>query len=241
MLSSDIGASQDRLPAAEAKLYLEEFTHRTLNDYTILLAIVRRAARNISDEAAEIALKEISHRLRAAATSLIALRPPADGLLRDLSRELEPLCASLSDSIMAYGRIALALSSEPVAISAYRCWQLSLIISELVTNAARHAFANRRNGLINVITAVRGGTIECAVADNGGCKPDFAPGRGTMIVNALVSDLGGAITRNHSVNGSTIVISIPLAEAFFSPTKTKPASKRAPSTVIHLPDLGAYK
>jgi two-component sensor histidine kinase len=221
MLSNDISSETDRATRSETWLYLEEFTHRAVNDYTAMLAIVRRAAHTVTDDISESALKELANRLQAAAMSLRALRPPADGVLRDLSQELEPLCASLSNSILSPRQIRLTLTSEPVVINAHRCWQLSLIISELVTNAARHAFRSRDHGSINITTVVRGSSIECAVVDNGACGDSFVPGRGTAIVNALVKDLSGAITRNHMITGSVIVFSIPLADAFFIPAKDR--------------------
>ena len=235
MLSNDVDAAPDGSSVPAGWLYLEEVTHRVLNEYTVMIAMLRRATKMVLDKNAETTLNEISDRLRTAATYIRALRPPTDRFLRDISRELEPLCESLSNSIRSYGRIELVLSSEPVAISAYRCWQLSLIISELVTNAARHAFRTRDDGLINVLTAVRGGNIECAVLDNGRCEPTFTPGRGTAIVNTLVGDFGGAITRSQSINGSAIVFSIPLAEAFFTPTTTQ-ATRSPARTAIRLPN-----
>lgn len=188
MLTTSGHAESGQRP--DAWLYLEEITHRALNEYTAMLAIVRRASRAVTDETSEQALDEVAAKLRAAAMSFLALRPPMDGLWRDLSRELEPLCASLSNSFSSSRQITLTLTSEPVTISAYRCWQLSLIISELVTNAARHAFRLRPNGSIEVTISVRDGSIKCAVVDDGICEEKIMPGRGTTIVNALVNDLG---------------------------------------------------
>lgn len=217
ILATNGNADTGAAPRPDAWLYLEEITHRALNEYTAMLAIVRRAGRSVTDETSEQALDEVATRLRAAAMSFLALRPPMDGLLRDLSRELEPLCASLSESFSSSRRITLTLTTEPVAISSYRCWQMSLVISELVTNAARHAFRLRPSGSIEVTTSVRDGNIECAVVDDGICEETIIPGRGTKIIDALVNDLGGTISRHHAVTGSIIVLSIPCAEAIFVP------------------------
>lgn len=220
-------------PRPGAWLYLEEITHRALNEYTAMLAIVRRASRSVMDESSELALDEVAAKLRAAAMSFLALRPPMDGLLRDLSGELEPLCASLSQSFSSSRQITLTLTADPVAISAYRCWQLSLVISELVTNAARHAFRLRPSGSIEVTTRIHDGNIECAVVDDGICEEKVMPVRGTAIVNALVNDLGGTISRFHAVTGSIIVLSIPCAEALFIP-----AARRFAQSCPHPPALG---
>jgi two-component sensor histidine kinase len=236
MLSTSGTVEPGQVTRPDAWLYLEEITHRALNEYTVMLAIVRRASRSVMDETSEQALEDVAGRLRAAAMSFLALRPPMDGLLRDLSRELETLCASLSDSFLSHRRITLTLTSEPVAISAYRCWQLSLIISELVTNAARHAFLLRPSGCIEVTTRIRDENIECAIVDDGICEETVKPGRGTAIVDALVNDLGGTISRRHAVTGSTIVLSIPRAEVFFVPATRRSGPSSLPPAWT-LPDI----
>jgi two-component sensor histidine kinase len=240
MLSTSGNAEPGQTTRPDAWLYLEEITHRALNEYTVMLAIVRRASRSVMDETSERALDEVAARLRAAAMSFLALRPPMDGLLRDVSRELETLCASLSDSFLSHRRINLTLTSEPVAISAYRCWQLSLIISELVTNAARHAFRLRPSGFIEVTTRIRDDNIECAIVDDGICEETVKPGRGTAIVDALVNDLGGTISRHHAVTGSTIILSIPRAEVFFVPATRRNGSCSLPS-IRTLPDMSVLE
>jgi two-component sensor histidine kinase len=202
----------------DAWLYLEEITHRTLNDYTAMLAIVRRASLSVGDETSGRALADVAVRLRASATTLQVLRPPREGLVRDLDHELEVLCKAITNALLSPRGITLTLSSEPVTISSYRCWQISLIISELLTNAARHAFRDAIRGSITVDVCVRNDTIQCTIADDGTSRGDATPGRGTAIVNALIDDLGGTIARRFSGAGSAITFTIPLAEAFFRPS-----------------------
>ena len=202
----------------DAWLYLEEITHRTLNDYTAMLAIVRRAALTVGDETSGRALADVAVRLRATATTLLALRPPREGHVRDLDQELEALCGAITNSILSPRSITLTLLAEPVTVSAHRCWQVSLIISELITNAARHAFRDVSQGSIAVSVRTRGETIQCTIADDGTCKGNIAPGRGTAIVDALIDDLGGVITRRFSDAGSAIAFTIPLAERSFPPS-----------------------
>jgi two-component sensor histidine kinase len=215
----------------DAWLYLEEITHRALNDYTAMLAIIRRAALTVGDETSGRALADVAVRLRAAATTFQALRPPQEGLVRDLDQELETLCTAITNSMLSARGITLTLSSEPVTISAYRCWQISLVVSELLTNATRHAFRGATQGSIAIGVYIRGETIQCTVADDGTCEGNGTPGRGTAIVNALIDDLGGTISRRFSATGSVITFAIPLAEAFFRPSLH--VQPRVPSPLDH--------
>jgi two-component sensor histidine kinase len=174
---------------------------------------VRRAQEKASDRTSELVLTEVGLRLRASAMTYLALRPPQDKHFCDLSRELAVLCTSISNSILSPRGIRLTLSADPVMISAFRCWQISLVISELVTNAARHAFHQRDGGAVTIKTSVCDGILRCEIIDDGAASPVVSPGRGTTIVNALINDLGGSVSREHLSTGSTIIISVPLADA----------------------------
>lgn len=194
----------------DAWLYIDEITHRTLNDYTAMLSMLRRASSGMTDAAGVAVLDAVSARLRAAATAYGALRPLRGSLVRNLDDDLECLCASLTSSILADRSIRLTLAAEPIALDAQRSWQVSLIVSELVMNAAKHAFSSAGGNIVVNLRAI-GQTIHCAVIDNGRASLDRMPGRGAGIVDALAEDLGGQVIRQFSRTGSTIVLHIPRA------------------------------
>jgi two-component sensor histidine kinase len=71
-----------------------------------------------------------------------------------------------------------------------------MIVYELVTNAARHAFGNG-NGQVRVELSRAGKLVECRVVDNGSAPASVRRGRGLKIVtnwskvsmDALISGL----------------------------------------------------
>jgi two-component sensor histidine kinase len=89
-----------------------------------------------------------------------------------------------------------------------RCWRLGLIMSELITNSARHAFGDN-GGLIRVELLPSATIIECRVTDNGTSKPRIRPGNGTKIVASLAKSLGGAIDQRFGPRGATAVLIFP--------------------------------
>lgn len=200
----------------DAWLYLDEITHRTLNDYTVMLSALRQASRGMSDVAGLRALGAMSKRLEASATAYAALRPPCGAGDCYLDEGLEQLCSSLATSILAERSVGLTLASERIRLGAVRCWQICLIVSELVMNAAKHAFAATAQGEIVVKVCVVGGSIQCAVADNGLGSQVGRPGRGSTIVDALAADLGGFVARNFSSNGATVIACVPYPEVCVS-------------------------
>ena len=193
-----------------AWLYLDEVMHRTLNDYTVLLAMVQCASLAVSDTATEYVLRQIELRLRATSTTFRALGRPWGTLPRSLDVELESLCAALTESVLKDREIALTLSAQPITVDSGLCWRLSLVIAELVMNAAKHAFRASRRGSIEIDVRMSGGGVQCMVRDNGAATAVISPGRGTTIVNALISELGASIVRNFSSRGSIIVLHVPL-------------------------------
>jgi two-component sensor histidine kinase len=217
MSSGSVGNHGVRVPQPDAWLYLEEITHRALNDYTAMLAMVRRAAEMAPDPTSGQILTEVGTRLRSAAMRYQALRPPLDGEFRDLNQELASLCTWISNSVLSSRGITLSLLSDTVTISAFRCWQISLVISELITNAARHAFRRHETGAVIVTVIARDDILKCAIVDDGSAEGLAFPGRGTAIVDALIGDLGGTISREYSSTGSTIAFFVPLADGFFRP------------------------
>jgi two-component sensor histidine kinase len=191
-------------------LYLDEITHRTLNDYSIMLAMIRRAS-SLADQATGLAILDVvAKRLEAGAIAVGALRPSRGSQFRNLDEDLELLCSSLSASVLADRGIRLTLSAEPVLMEAYRSWQVSLIVSELITNVAKHAFHQLSSGTMLVEARIDGETLSIVVSDDGKAPPRSLPGRGSGIIDALVDDLGGSIVRSYSENGTSVRIRVPM-------------------------------
>jgi two-component sensor histidine kinase len=193
-----------------AWLYLDEITHRVLNDYTAMLCTVRAASRKNSRSEYVQALEELTDRLSASATAFRALCPPSNQVPSDLDAQLEDLCASLSASILAKKAIRLVFVADQVHASAQQCWKICLIVSELVTNAARHAFNEQAQGSIIVEITKQEDAIRCAVVDDGVSLATIVPGRGSAILDAMVAELGGTIIRNHTMWGSVVVFRVPI-------------------------------
>jgi anti-sigma regulatory factor (Ser/Thr protein kinase) len=106
--------------------------------------------------------------------------------------------------------IGLALNSAPLTLGSERSWYLGLIVYELVTNAARHAFAGRV-GEVRVALQCTDELVECKVEDNGSGSSSFRRGQGLSIVARLANELGGTVQYQFEPNGSTSVLVFPLS------------------------------
>ena len=81
-------------------------------------------------------------------------------------------------------------------------------MSELVTNAMRHAFQGT-GGVITVEVLACDRSVGCRITDDGRGFPYVDPGRGGVIVAALARDLGGWVTRECCPNGSSFLLTFP--------------------------------
>jgi DNA-binding winged helix-turn-helix (wHTH) protein len=90
-----------------------------------------------------------------------------------------------------------------------RCWRLGMIISELVTNAARHAFGDG-GGKIQVELSRCGPFVNCRVADDGRAPEQIRPGRGFAIVESLIASLDGTINQHFGPGGSVSEMNFPV-------------------------------
>lgn len=196
-----------------AWLYLDEVMHRVINDYALMLSTVRVASTRVSDVESWQVLNELSTRLHAAAMTFRVLSPPLDPAPRRLDAELETLCRTLTSTLLARSAIRLALIAKPVCVDARQCWKILLVVSELVTNAARHAFHESEAGSIVVELSVEAGIVRCAVVDDGTAPAMIAPGRGSSILEAIAAEVGGTIMRSHTSRGSAVALLLPLGEA----------------------------
>ena len=109
--------------------------------------------------------------------------------------------------------IQLMLIEEEVELQAERCWRVGLIVSELITNAMRHAFAHTcgPDPQIVVELSAAGGGVRVRVSDNGVAvrRATSGSGSGTKIVDALAADLGGYMQRDFGDAGASVLLWIP--------------------------------
>jgi two-component sensor histidine kinase len=203
-------SSQSDVHAADRPyLYVAEFLHRVHNEYTCAISLATRLAARSSHKETKTALAQIINRLHALAASHQMLRPPLASAPAELSANLAQLCHAMTSCGLAERDIELHLGiTEPVMLDAKRCWQAELIISELITNASRHAFTSQA-GRISVTVETAAGQIICRVSDDGSPAATLKRGLGSELIDALAADLDGRVERIHKASGTTITLFFP--------------------------------
>jgi two-component sensor histidine kinase len=186
-------------------LLMRELTHRTANDWMSAIATLSNAARRSQSPDVKTALADVSRKLLTQAELMRALQIPEYGARADATDYLGRLCLAISRSRLEEMGIRLVFAADPLTMEADRCWRLGMMVSELVTNSARHAFHDRHvhgGGTIRVDLRCNGGVIGCMISDNGSASPGIRPGHGTAIVRELVASIGGTIEQTFGPSGS---------------------------------------
>jgi two-component sensor histidine kinase len=190
------------------RILLHELMHRINNEFSSLIgAVSRTAARSVNHEV-KVALAHIIELLSHYAELHRALQMPESNTHIDVASYLENFCLSISRSKLDGMKIDLVLAASPLRLPSEQCWQLGLMVYELVTNAARHAFGNKK-GEIRVELSRAGKLVECTVVDNGSAPPKVQRGRGLKIVGELVKGLDGRLDQRFGQRGSFSILTFP--------------------------------
>ena len=187
---------------------LQELNHRINNEFAAAIGSVTVAAARSGNEEVKAALTGVAELLHRTADVHRVLQMPDHDTPVDSAAYLRQLCLSISRSRLDARQISLVLSAQPLRLQAERCWRLGMIVHELISNAARHAFANR-GGAIRVAVWQEGALVKCSVQDSGSVTTSIRPGRGLKIVNSLSRALGGRFGQTFGVQGSKSLLVFP--------------------------------
>lgn len=203
------GAATGPVPGDEPLLYVVELLHRVSNEYASAISLASVMASRASSSEAKSALKNVVEHLVQLAEAHRVLLPPLSDGTADLGDYLTRLCqAKVAAELGRRGTTLRLAVVSSVALDHARCWRVGLIVSELITNAARHGLPSGR-GEIFMSVAADAGQIVCRVSDNGEASAAFRPGLGTRLVDALAAELDGHVERRFGESGTTITLTFP--------------------------------
>ena len=142
-----------------------------------------------------------------------ALRVPDHGRLTDVASYLEQLCVSVTKYRLERLAIHVLFSATVLRLEGDRCWRLGLIVSELMTNVARHAQFDVSRPELRLELMRTGRLVKCKVSDNGSAPEPVRRGRGLSIIAELADSLGGRIYTSCAADGSSFLLTFPLTES----------------------------
>lgn len=194
----DRQVAEDRLSQAldYQKLLVQEASHRVKNSLAILSSMLTMKARFSKSQTEAEALGDASDRVIAVARTHDRLWREAGGDTIDLGALLTDVCETLGQQL---GQIDIRCSSEAIEVSPDHAVSFALLLTELVTNAAKHAYG-AEGGVVQVRLIQDGELRLLEISDEGvGLGSDFSietVGEGSLgmnLIQALTQSLGGTI------------------------------------------------
>ncbi len=190
---------ESRLRASldEKELLLKEVHHRVKNNLQVVSSLLSLQAHEAHSPETLRLLDESRHRIRAMALIHEQLYRSDDLSQIDFAVYVEQLAGQLSRSHEGGVRLAVRVEAEPCRLPLDQAVPCGMIVSELVSNAAKHAFPGREKGQIVVGFAQQAGQYHLSVQDDGvGVPAETAVGAeslGLRVVRALVRQIHGQL------------------------------------------------
>ena len=146
---------------------LHEVNHRVANAFQAAISWLHATARSASQVDAASALREAAAQLQAFGLvhRMLCDTSIADRL--DCKTYLFRLCDALDEALLAPRRIALKRNIETFEVSSDIILNLGCLVSELIGNAAKHAFPDGQCGTVELHVYRNGDGLQCCIRDDG--------------------------------------------------------------------------
>ncbi len=206
--------SQQLLQVALARhqVLLKEMNHRVKNSLSIVSSMLRLQSRSASISTAPEQLEAAAHRVHAIARAHERLYQTDDVEHLDIGRYIEQVCGDVDQSV-AHCEIIVEAQHD-ILIATDQAIPLALMVNELITNAAKYAYAGQSGCKIWVGVVREGAAIRVSVRDEGAGLPanfDMAKskGLGMRLIRAFLQQLEATVVLNPQARGTEFVVLVP--------------------------------
>ena len=188
---------------------IKEIHHRVKNNLQMIVGLLDLQESSIPNTPVSVALNDAGSRIKSIALVHQKLYTGnADMVHIGFPEYISELCENLIFSYNMIGKIDLRLDIDEIETSFDKVVVFGLLTTELITNALKHAFRGRENGLLEIKIKKDGNNgLILTVKDNGiGIPPDLSKKKdsfGIDLIKSFVDDLEGTI--NFINNGGATV------------------------------------
>jgi light-regulated signal transduction histidine kinase (bacteriophytochrome) len=196
---------------AQKDILMKEVNHRVQNSLQLVSAFLRLQAKAAGDPVVADHLAEAQARLSAVA--LVHRRLYRDDQVEnvDLARYLEELVGDMKGSLGAEWAAQIRLDLAPILMPTDRAVNIGLILTELVINASKYAYAGAV-GPIAIALEQHRTRLRLIVADEGRGKSGTGQGFGSRMMDAMVDRLSGEIDFADNAPGLRVILTAPIEE-----------------------------
>ncbi len=197
------------------KVLFAELQHRVANNLAFVCSFLSLQKRGLEKDSAAVKVLELAE-LRVMAMSRIHRTLHDQGSLdQPLPIFLKQLTLGVLKSAGAEAAVVESYGDE-IRLNLDRLTTLALLVSELVTNSAKHVLLKGKGDKVSIhVTRLDGSKVRVEVADNGpglppsADQPESGDRLGQAIIKGLISQLHGEY-KVLNRNGTVAIITFPL-------------------------------
>ena len=188
----------------EKEVLLREVHHRVKNNLQIVSSLLSLQTRQLTDPALIAGFASTRERVRAMAAVHERLIEKGDFAAIDLAAHIGALARMLTKAHAPEDvRLRCEPRLEPVTVDLNTAVPLSLIVNELILNAAKYAYAGRSEGELRIELRAGAEQHELLIADDGPGLPDgMEPEKTKTLGLRLVRDLARQIRAEVHIDSS---------------------------------------
>ncbi len=195
----------------QQEILVKEIHHRVKNNLNIVVSLLKLQRDEIdSVDKAKAAFDESMKRIHSMALIHESLYRRDKLSEVEMDSYISTMIDQIKYSISSVNDIEYILDLEKIYLDITKAVPCGIIINELITNAAKHAFSDHSEKKISISLKREGEKVSLSVSDNGvGLPEDFSiqnsSSLGMSLVNILIKQLEGEISMNDR-NGTTFVL-----------------------------------
>lgn len=194
---------------------ISEIHHRVKNNLQAVSALLRLQARKTKSSEVRKELEEAQRRVQTIALVHEGLSQTADEVV-DFDKVISSLLKMSIELASQNQNISIDFVGKFGMLAAQDATPLSLVLTELVTNAVEHGFEDKESGHIKISVGRGGDNLNIMVEDDGdgidsesshGMARSSGSGLGTQLINTFVTnDFGGTVRWEQRHEGGTRVV-----------------------------------
>lgn len=185
----------------EKEVLLQEIHHRVKNNLAVISGLLYLQQEELEESAAKSAFRKMQSRIDSVALIHEKLYGSESLSDIDLAEYITELTEALVQTNTGRKDIQLKKELQPVKVGIQEAVSFGLTVNELLTNAYKHAFNNRNQGVIKISLKTNGMSRILSISDNGrGLPDDFFEQThssfGMSLVQSLLKQLGAEVEIN---------------------------------------------
>ena len=217
---------------ADKELLLKEVHHRIKNNLFLLESLMSLQAEEMESPEAAAALRDAQSRIQSIGVLYDRLCRSEDFKAISFKAFLTALIREVIGAFSTGAAVRTINRLEDFVIDTKVSFPLAIIVNELLTNALRHAFGGRKEGLIRITGTRRERRVTLVVQDDGpgwmGLESgECAKGFGLTLVGLLAGQIDGTFTLENR-RGLRCTLTFDIGETDAGETPPQAAASRAP-------------